>query len=669
MIRLPEKFNTISFKISALVGIVCFVLVAAMVGRSILTLQESEIASAKDNTLSMAHDYAGRFKSELENTLVITNTLANTFESNTNTNNQNKISRETANNILKDVLASNTDLLGTWTLWEPNAFDGKDAEYVSTTGHDSTGRFIPYWIRTGNGYICEPVMNYEKEGDGDFYLIPRKSKKELVFGPFKYPIDGKEIMMVSMITPVIKNDKFYGIAAADISVDWIQNWVDQINIYNNEGKITVMSYDGTVVASTGRSELAGKNIDSLFEGYSKEKAGLDKSGIDIKEGVMRTHVPMYLGKSTEPWQVIITVPMDVLTSGAKIEMLKQLATGAVFLLVIVAMIIYLTRSLIRPVKQITEVADKVAVGDFALQQVATSTREINKLNSAFERVVESQKDITNVCTAIAAGDFSKKAIVKSDKDQLSKAVNKMIDNLKSAAEEDAKRNWATEGMAKFAEILRADKDLKKLADALISNLVKYLDANQGWVFIYNDADKNDLHLEMLSCYAYDKKKFVEKRIELGEGLAGQCFIEKSTIYMTDIPEDYMTITSGIGEAAPGSVLIVPLIVNEKIEGVIELASFNEFKEHEIQFVERLAESIASSISGVKVNDRTKQLLEISQQQTEEMRAQEEEMRQNMEELQATQEEMHRKESDYLQEIAALRQELEEYKQNAFGKAA
>ncbi len=130
-------------------------------------------------------------------------------------------------------------------------------------------------------------------------------------------------------------------------------------------------------------------------------------------------------------------------------------------------------------------------------------------------------------------------------------------------------------------------------------------------------------------------------MEIGQGLLGQCVLEEATIHLREIPQGYIDITSGLGESTPTSLLIVPLKVNENVYGVLEIASFNKFKPNEIEFVERLSETVASTLANVQSTQTTKSLLEESQLYAEQLSAQEEEMRQNMEELAATQEEMGR----------------------------
>jgi GAF domain-containing protein len=227
--------------------------------------------------------------------------------------------------------------------------------------------------------------------------------------------------------------------------------------------------------------------------------------------------------------------------------------------------------------------------------------------------------------------------------------------LKIIGEEDRRRNWVTVGLAQFSDILRSSNDLKILCETILSSLIKYLGANQGGIFLVNETDGQETYLELVACYAYDRKKFLEKKIHVGEGLVGQCLLEKDTIYLTDVPDNYVQITSGTGAATPRCIVIQPIKINDEIVGVFEIASFNVLDKYEMEFLSKLSESVASVVSSVKVNERTVKLLEESRINQESMRSQEEELRQNLEELNATQEEMRRKELEYIDKIALLEQ--------------
>lgn len=231
-----------------------------------------------------------------------------------------------------------------------------------------------------------------------------------------------------------------------------------------------------------------------------------------------------------------------------------------------------------------------------------------------------------------------------NQDNLAGDLIKMRDQMKKVKELDEKRIWSTEGLAQFSDVARNNQNnIESLSNEVIRFLTKHLKAQQGSLFVLRDEEGQDPYLEMTACYAFDKKKFVERKIDVGSGLVGQAFLEGGTILLTQVPTDYISITSGLGHATPNCVIIVPMKYNERVEAVLELASFSKFEPHEVEFLEKAGEVIASSIYATKTNERTSKLLQETQEQAEALRSQEEELRQNMEELQATQEDMRRRE--------------------------
>jgi methyl-accepting chemotaxis protein len=264
------------------------------------------------------------------------------------------------------------------------------------------------------------------------------------------------------------------------------------------------------------------------------------------------------------------------------------------------------------------------------------------------------KSISCFIEGVSAGNYSTQLEKLTETDELAPILLALRDKLSLTNESDRRRNWSSNGLAQIGDVLRASNiSVTVLYDTIIRFVVKYTESNQGGLFIYKQEDEQTKYLELAACYAFERKKFLKRKVEIGEGLAGQCFIEGEKIYLLDVPKEYVTITSGLGGANPSALLLVPMKVNDKMYGVIELASFKKYEDFEIELIEKLAESIAATISTVRTNESTRVLLEKTQQQTEELRAQEEEVRQNMEELSATQEEMERKGSEMEARIRAI----------------
>lgn len=272
--------------------------------------------------------------------------------------------------------------------------------------------------------------------------------------------------------------------------------------------------------------------------------------------------------------------------------------------------------------------------------------------STYTEAVQStilKRQLANVKNNIAfaekmsKGDFNVDYTISGDSDELGKSLVVMQESLRKSSEREMEERFITTGITKVSDIIRQhSNDVTTLTDEFIKGIVKYVGFNQGALFIHEEDEQKSDYLKLTACYAYDRKKHIQMTVNPGEGMVGQCFLEKEEIYLTAVPNNYTRITSGLGEATPTCVLLVPIKTQEAVVGVIELASFKPLKAFEKIFIHKAAENIASAILSSRTTDRIKKLLADSQQRGEELRSQEEEMRQNMEELAATQEEMNRK---------------------------
>jgi HAMP domain-containing protein/GAF domain-containing protein len=323
--------------------------------------------------------------------------------------------------------------------------------------------------------------------------------------------------------------------------------------------------------------------------------------------------------------------------------------------------IYIYYKVIRPISRLNEIQAIINEGNFERKIDYTRDDELGKVAKSINRLFESLSNATDFIIAIGEGkleaEYEQINEADSKKDRLGNALREMRDKMKQVAEIDAQRNWVSEGLAKFADIFRNHGQSEDFTYIIVSNLVKYTNTNQGALFLAEESEKKTPVLQMMAAYAYGKRKYMQKTIQKGEGLVGEVFQEGSTVYMTEVPENYIYITSGLGEATPRSLLLVPMKLNDQIYGVVELASFEEIPPYKIEFVEKLSESIASTFASVKNNQRTQRLLEEQLEMAQQMRAGEEEMRQNLEELMSTQEELERKNAIMEEQKAELIQKL------------
>ncbi|MDX2301416.1 MAG: GAF domain-containing protein [Microscillaceae bacterium] len=328
---------------------------------------------------------------------------------------------------------------------------------------------------------------------------------------------------------------------------------------------------------------------NLYQAQFKKIIAIEQSiGFDEKSGLksqlnQTTH---QIERELALIDLNIDKKLDVFIEGAFYTILFYLSLVLCF---VIFAAIYFSNSISAPIVGLDRIARSVTIG--------LRNQEEKLDHKTFKR----NDEIGSLASNFKAMLVKLKNTIKQSDEKNQK--------LEAFAQEEVRRLWHSEGLTIFNEILRnSHENLNKQAFEVISELVKYTKSNQGGLFVVNRENPHDVYLELKGCYAYERKKYQEKRINLGEGLVGTAWKEQKTILITDIPQDYVYISSGLGKARPNCLLIIPIRSGEAIEGVIELISFSGYQAHEINFIEALSLQIGSSIVSLKANEQTRKLL-------------------------------------------------------------
>jgi len=644
----------------SILGVTIFIFVLSL-GYMAFIIKPIRLADMEKTADSYAGKYANLVRSYLTEEIKVSRTMADQFETMQSYDAETKLSRTV--NIQTKIFSKYPYYQAIWMSWERSN--------LSKEWKKNYGRIrINIFKTSGKVVIERDSMNTNGDTPGSLYLQLKTSKSEFLTEPYTDVYDGESKMVASVASPVIINGRYAGLCGIDIPMSRFNDIINEAeNIYSSN--IFLISNKGIYVGNKEHNELVGKSIINDFSNTnidikSKIKEGKPFStNLNIKnEGdFYYTFYPFTIAGTSHPWMVGVAVPREVIINQTNSNFRSSFLVGGIGIILLIIVIFFISKNITNPLSKITNSLELLSKGKI------NSVKELNiKRNDEIGDIANSSNTLINNLTntahfarEIGKGDLGAKFKALSEEDMLGNALIEMRDSLQRAREEEETRRkneeeqkWATVGFAKFGELLRNNTDnMESFTYNVISKLVKYTNSNQGAIFLVNNEDDSETFLEMSSCYAYDRKKFVDKKIQAGENLVGQCYLEAQTIHMTDIPDNYVSITSGLGDANPRSLLITPLSFNDNVYGVIEMASFNKFSQYQIDFIEKVAESIASTISSVKVNIKTVTLLEESKLKSEELAAQEEEMRQNMEELQTTQEESARREIEMNGVLSAL----------------
>lgn len=621
--------------------------------------KEISIKNAQAQMGTTAEKFAESIKAHLEKELEITRTLSGTMQTHKLLPKDKFFDIYT--NIYKDILNKNSDIIAVWDSWE--------LKHLDSTYSKDFGRYKTTVWRE-NGEIKQKLEHASATGDSNDYLRIKKEKLESLEEPYFDTYDSNsnnKILMTSIIVPTIINDQFVGLVGIDIPLSNYYTVFKHIKPY--AGSYAFLLSNSYKYIAYPDNDFIGQSALNEYEEIFIKNGTLDKisngdpaffEAVDVN-GVESyfTIQPILVGNCSQHWSMVIVVPKKTIVHESTIIFWRTILLGMLGAILLSVFIYYASkRFVIKPIYAVIKNLERLSQGHVSEEMIVTTEArdEIGTMVNHLSQTIKGLSQKIKFAKEIGGGNYKATLSLLSEDDSLGKSLIDMGANLRLAQEEerkykveDEKRQWINEGLAKFADILRQDNDkIDVLSANIIKNLVGYLNASQGGLFIYNDDDPNNPFFDLLAAYAYNRQKFITKQVLLGEGLIGTCAIEKQTIHLTDIPENYIAISSGLGEAKPRSLIIVPMKVNDNVLGIIEIASFNKFENFQIDFVEKVAQSIAQTLISVRINIRTTELLEKSQQQAEEMKAQEEEVRQNLEELATIKEELEKRNEEFME---------------------
>ncbi len=638
-----------------LIGISVIIYIAA-IGYISINAQNNTYKESVNLVDTFSEKYANKIQTEFNQNIAVVRTLAKAYET------YNDLSRKEWNalnmHMTDKVFKDNPAFYNIWDCWELNQID---STWKKPYGRISNEHFID------KGEYKSSQKMRSLNGDPVIYAHIKDEARELIlpiYADVFIENKSERKIMTSLIAPIMVDATYIGMVGADITLDSFQKLIEKIKLSQFKGNYAfLLSHEGKYAGHPNKEKL---NTMAQFSSELGEKIDLQKLieknksfSLKIKDENGKTQYiafsPIEIGRTGISWYIGISVPFSSIMAQADKNFMVSIIIGIVGILLLSLTIFIITKNISDPIEKITKLLKQLATGNTNHKMIVNidSGDEIEEMANALNNSMKGLVIKAEFADRIRKGDLDYNFELLSDNDSLGISLINMRDSLIKAKqeeniriEEDRKRQWTNEGLAKFADILRQNNDnLDLLTNIVLKELIFYLKANQGGLFLINDNDPKDVFLEQQTTFAYDRKRYIDKKMKLSETIIGTCVLEKETIFMTDIPEDYIEITSGLGDANPNSLLLVPLKLEDEVYGVIEIASFNKFEKYQINFVEKVAQNIASTLSAVKMHIRTNELLEKSQQQAEELAAQEEEMRQNMEELQATQEESSRKGSE------------------------
>lgn len=462
--------------------------------------------------------------------------------------------------------------------------------------------------------------------------------------------NGSENLVANFTVPIIKNNVFKGVVSVDISLESLISKTTS----SPDSYAILLSNKGTVALHPDDSQN-GRNITNLeqfknmgFNFLIYVEAGKPISFITDRKESYVTIFPIKINDDIAPWALCLITPLDNILKSNNEFLIFSIVAGILGLILALVIIYLIIKRVLSPTKLIISVFDSFSRGVFDESQkiILNTNDELYAMSCQINQLIDNMNTLAKFATEMSKGNLDAEFKPLSESDIIGNALidireNKRLLNKREAEQKllDDRKQWSATGINKVSEILRQhSQSMSQLTFSALKFTMEYVDAVQGGVYVKNYDTEDDLYFEMTAAIAFGREKIAKGKIKLEEGLVGRCASEKLTIYLTEIPDNYPRIKSGLGNATPNVIVLVPMKTNEEVLGVVELISFKEYEDFEIEFLEKVGDDMAVTVANVITNQKTVRLLEQSQRQSKALALKEEQARQTLEELNSTQEE-------------------------------
>ena len=441
----------------------------------------TSLSQAAEAAKEVSRHWATVVQADMQVAMDTARTLAQTMQGMKHRGTPN---RGEINAVLKNILEENPTFIAVWTCWEPNALDNKDDVFANALGHDTTGRFIPYWNRLTGLPRVQPLQEYNTPGQGDYYLVPLTTGREVIFDPSTFEINAEQQFKTVIAVPIRYEDEIVGVVGVDIPLKSFEAIIKRVRFYE-DGYGFLVANNGVFAAHPTRWSIVGQTLESLE--FSQESIQAVKNGLEAtQERFARTtgektfyaFAPVQIGYSDKPWSLVAHIPVSTITAQARNISVQAGIIGLVAILILAGVVWVLVGNITRPVLGMANTIRQVArERDLTLDIAVSSKDELGMMGREFNNMMKALRDSFGMVEDAAkgvnsqSGEVAKRATANRDRaEQEEKQMETVLETVAQMGETAGQVQQASNSQAEaagkaFERLAQLIKEMKQMDEA------------------------------------------------------------------------------------------------------------------------------------------------------------------------------------------------------------